>query len=65
MDYYSNTPLNLELVQLNQKYHGFLGNKGSSHLVQHKILFVHEKKGKEENHMGTKPLLKNGNGEKI
>ena len=25
-------------------------------------LFVHEKQGKEENHKGTKPLLKNGHG---
>ena len=25
-------------------------------------LFVHEKQGKEENHIGTKPLLKNGHG---
>ena len=29
-----------------------------------KNLFVHEKQGKEENHMGKKPLLKNGNGAK-
>ena len=27
-----------------------------------KNLFVHEKQGKEENHRGTKPLLKNGHG---
>ena len=27
-------------------------------------LFDHEKQGKEENHMGTKPLLKKGNGAK-
>ena len=27
-------------------------------------LFVHEKQGKEENHMGAKPLLKNGHGTK-
>ena len=26
-------------------------------------LFVHEKQGKEENHMRTKPLLKNGHGD--
>ena len=32
------------LVLLNQKYHGGLGNKGSSHLIQHKILFVHRNK---------------------
>ena len=34
----------------------------SSHTT--KILFIHEKQGKEENHMGTKPLLKNGHGAK-
>ena len=48
-DYYSNIPpLKFELVHLIQKYHGGLGNKGLSHLIQHKILFVHENKEKRK-----------------
>ena len=34
-----------------------LGNKGSNHPIQHN-------KENKENHMGTKPLLKNGHGAK-
>ena len=64
MDYFYNIPLTLDLVQLNQKYHGGLGNKGSSHLIQHNFFICPWKQGKEENHMGTKPLLKNGHGDK-
>ena len=41
-------PINPYLVPLNQKYHGGLGNKGSSHLIQQKILFVHENKEKRK-----------------
>ena len=43
------TPIiNHYLLLLMQKYHGGLGNKISSHLIQHKILFVHENKEKRK-----------------
>ena len=48
MDYALTPPLKLELVFINQKYHGGLGNKGPSHLIQHKILFVDENKEKRK-----------------
>ena len=37
-----------KLVHFNQKYHGGLGNKGPSHLIQQKILFFHKNKVKRK-----------------
>ena len=61
MDYYSNTPLNHDLIQLNQIIMEALETKAQ--VTSCNInLFVHEKWGKEEYHMGTKPPLKYGLG---
>ena len=62
MDYCSNTPLNHDLVNINQILMEALETR-AQFTSYNRNLFVHEKQGKEENHMGTKPLLKNGHGD--
>ena len=59
MDYSLTHTLKLELVLLNQKYHGGLGNKGSSHLIQHKIYLSMKTRKRGKPH-GNKTSPKKG-----
>ena len=57
------TPSLNKKTKYNSQNDGGIGNNGSSHLNYSKILFAHINQGKEGNPHGTKPSLKNGNGD--